>query len=369
MRTWLALSVILLPTVPPIAAQQDSLFDWPVFRGNGAQTAASDVELPNALSVRWTYDAQNNLECAAIISHQRVYIGSTAGKLHAVDLMDGSLKWQYQAAGIMAAPAARDGAVYFGDVNGTFHCVDAATGKKRWTVAAQDDIVSSANFAGDKIIFGSDDHHLYCVSTEGKIVWRCKTKEKVRAAPAIVGDHVFVAGCDQHLHVVDLHTGKEVAAIPLGGHVGASAAVLGDHAFVGNMANKFLAVDWKKKTNLWTFEAKRGAQPFYSSAAVTNDLVVAGSRDKKVRAWARLTGKEVWSFSTNGRVDCSPVIAGQRVYVGSLDGNLYVLDLKSGIELARFALGPIPGSPAVGGQCVVVATFPGQVYCLAAKKK
>jgi outer membrane protein assembly factor BamB len=95
---------------------------------------------------------------------------------------------------------------------------------------------------------------------------------------------------------------------------------------------------------------------------------VVGSRDKHVRAWQRQTGKELWAFATKGRVDSSPVVVDQRVFVGSVDGHLYVLELARGTELARFALGPITNSPAVGGQSVVVATVDGEIYCLGAKK-
>jgi outer membrane protein assembly factor BamB len=62
------------------------------------------------------------------------------------------------------------------------------------------------------------------------------------------------------------------------------------------------------------------------------------------------------------------VVAGQRVYVGSSDGNLYVLDLASGSERKHFALGrDILASPAVGGNCLVIGTMEGTVCCIGAK--
>ena len=41
----------------------------------------------------------------------------------------------------------------------------------------------------------------------------------------------------------------------------------------------------------------------------------------------RSTGKAVWTFTTRARVESSPLIAGNRVFVGSNDGVLYELDL------------------------------------------
>ena len=73
---------------------------------------------------------------------------------------------------IKAAPSFRDGAVYVGDGDGIFHCIDAAKGTKRWTFETGSEISSGANFAGDTILFGSGDEHLYCLSKEGKKLWK-----------------------------------------------------------------------------------------------------------------------------------------------------------------------------------------------------
>ena len=93
--------------------------------------------------------------------------------------------------------------------------------------------------------------------------------------------------------------------------------------------------------------------------------VIAASKDKRIHALNRKTGEEVWSFLTQGRVDCSPVVVGKRVYVGSGDRNLYVLDLDKGSLIQKIELdGEVVGSPAVAGGCLVVGTLKGTVYCL-----
>src|SRR5262249_24070097 len=146
-------------------------------------------------------------------------------------------------------------------------------------------------------------------------------------------------------------------------------AVVGDQLYIGTMSSQVLGINWKKGTTEWEFAADAHQQAFFASAAVTDKLVVVGSRDRRVYAIGRATGKQVWSYATRNRVDSSPVIVGNRVIVGSLDGNLYVLELEKGTELQNFKLGSgISGSPAVAEHCVVVGTTDGVVYCLGAKK-
>jgi outer membrane protein assembly factor BamB len=101
---------------------------------------------------------------------------------------------------------------------------------------------------------------------------------------------------------------------------------------------------------------------------VTEDLVIVGSRDKKVYALDRKTGEEKWSFLTENRVDSSPVVAGNRVFFGSLDRTFYVLDLK-GNEVQKLEVDAgILGSPAVAEGCVVIGTEKGTVYCFGKKE-
>ena len=87
-----------------------------------------------------------------------------------------------------------------------------------------------------------------------------------------------------------------------------------------------------------------------------------------VHALDARTGKARWTFETKDRVDASPVIVGQRVFVGSLDGSLYALDLAGGRQLWHLDTGsPILASLAVGEGCMVVGTEDGIVYCFGAK--
>jgi outer membrane protein assembly factor BamB len=343
--------------------------NWPIFRGNPLQTGVAASSLPERLEIRWKFTAKEAIEGTAAIVGDTVYVGSLDEHLYALKLTNGEIKWKYKGGPFRAPPSVHNGAVYIGDEDGLFHCVDAAKGKKLWTFETGSEISAGASFAGDTILVGSGDEHLYCLSKDGTQKWKFRVPGgPVMAAPAVVRNRTFVAGCDSTLHVINLKDGKELASLDIGGQTGASSALSGDHLYVGTMANQFLAINWKKPSIEWTFEAQKRQQPFFASAAVTDKLVLVGSRDKLVHALDRKNGREVWSFPTRGKVDSSPVVVGQRVFVGSLDGNLYVLDLAKGTELKKFELGRgITASPAVGGNCLVIGTQEGRVFCLGKK--
>jgi outer membrane protein assembly factor BamB len=359
---------LYLPILGLLLALSAQAADWPLFRGDPLQTGVSADKLPEQLAIRWKFETRDAIEGTPAIVGDVVYVGSFDGHLYALDLATGNLKWKYKAGPFKAAVGVRKGLVYAGDLDGVFHCLDAATGQKRWTYTTDGEILSGANFVGDAVLFGSGDEHLYCLSEAGKLLWKFQVPGgPVMATPTVVGDRTFVAGCDSMLHVIDTAKGKELGSVELDGQVGATAAVVGDNLYVGTMTNQLLAVDWKKVEVVWKFEAAKRPQPFFASAAVTEDLVIAGSRDKRIRALDRKTGREVWSYLTEGKVDSSPVVVGQRVFAGSQDNHLYMLDLK-GMLLEKWDLGDaISGSPAVGGGCVVIGTEKGIVYCLGSK--
>ena len=344
--------------------------EWPVFRGDPLMTGVGQAKLPDQLQEKWTYKCKDAIEGAPAIVGGSVYVASFDKHVYAIDLVTGKEKWKSEKLGsFKASPAVRGQRLYVGDLDGHFYCLNADDGKKVWQFDTEGEIHAGANFHGENILVGSHDSSLYCLTPAGKKLWSLQTDGPVNGSPSVIGNLTFVAGCDSVLHVVDATTGKDVGTIDLGGQAGATAAVAGDFAYVGTMSNQVVGINWKTKTKAWEFEAPRRQQPFYASAAVSDGVIVTGSRDKKVYA-LDLKGKELWNFATEGQVDSSPVIVGGRVYVGCLSdgGEFYVLDLKTGKKLQMLDLdGAVTGSAAVGPDCLIVATEKGTVYCLGAK--
>jgi outer membrane protein assembly factor BamB len=351
--------------------------DWPLFRGSPLQSGVAASALPDKLNVLWKFEAKKGIVGTAAIASGPgddqsgdeevpvVYIGSDDKNLYALDLAGGNEKWHYTAGAPIGAPASvADGFVYVGDVDGMFYCIDAATGKERWKFETSGEISGGANFSGDSILIGCGDGTLYCLSKQGKKLWDFKIEGgPLKASPAVVDGRTFVAGCDSALHILDVAKGKEVASVDLGGQVGATPAVSGQEVYVASMTNQVFGVDWKKASLLWTFEPKKSNR-FFASPAVTDKLVIAASKDRRVYALHRKDGTEAWSYPAGAEVDSSPVVVGQRVYFGTQNGFLYVLDRDKGEVLEEIELdGAVSASPAVAGNRLVIATEKGTVYC------
>jgi outer membrane protein assembly factor BamB len=226
------------------------------------------------------------------------------------------------------------------------------------------EIKSSPVVVGDRVLIGSYDENLYCVSTRnGAVLWKFKTNGPVHSTPSIWNGIAFIAGCDEMFRAIRVSDGKEMFNVSSGAYTGASPALRANSAFYGTFDNEVLGVNLAGRKVDWRYEHPQRKFPFYSSAAVTSDRVVIGGRDKMVHGLT-LQGKAVWTFMTRARVESSPAIAGGRVFVGSNDGRFYVLSLSDGSKLWEFDAGaPLSASPAIANGRIVIGSQDGRLYC------
>ncbi|PYQ24300.1 MAG: serine/threonine protein kinase [Acidobacteria bacterium] len=352
---------------PPHAAAQTA-DAWRQFRGSPTLTGVSPTPLPAELKVAWTFEAGESIESSAAIADGAVYVGRMGGELLALDLETGKLRWRYPVEGEgigESSPSVADGVVYVGDLKGNLHAVGAADGKRVWVFKTGGEVKSSPVVADGKVIVGSYDQHLYALDARtGRLAWKLETEGPVHATAAVAGGLTYVTGCDQRLRAVRIADGKEAFEVSSDAYTGASPAIVGDRAYFGTFENEVLGVDLKAHRIVWRYEHPQRKFPFYSSAAVADGKVVVGGRDKMVHGLDAATGRELWAFATQGRVESSPAITSGRVYVGSSDSRLYVLDLATGKPLWRFDAGaPLSASPALAAGRLVIGSQDGRLYC------
>lgn len=356
---------------------------WTSFRNGPQLRGLAGSPLPAKLELLWDIPVTDGITSTAAIVGDHVYVGSFGGELLCVDRHNGDIIWTYLSKerekpdsflpAFKASPTVTADAIYLGDEDGVFHAIDRKTGQGRWQFQTMGEIISSATIVGDRVLFGSYDNSLYCLNLgDGSEAWRFETDGYVNCTPAVAGNLTFVTGCDEHLRAIDIGTGKQMFAMPLATYLIASPAVVADEQmlYVGTYAAEVIAVHLGEQEIKWRYKDEKREFPYHSSAAVTDEFVVVGGRDKQVHCISRQSGERVWAVATRGRVDSSPAVVGDRVFVGSSDGNLYEFGLKDGRSALKHNLGkPVTASPAVGEGCLVIGTeaADGHLYCFGKK--
>ena len=360
------------------AAAQDG-DDWPQFRRDAALTGIAVSPLGDELELKWSAPLGFSVESSPAIAGGFVYATSLPGVLVKLNLEDGAEAWRYRpGAGEAEAgefeedrfgessPAVADGTVYVGDLLGVLHAVDADSGAPRWQFPTGAEIKSSPVVAGDLVLIGSYDEHFYGVDrVTGAARWSLQTEGPVHATPGRHDGLAWVTGCDAVLRGVRITDGTEMLRFDSGAYTAASPAIAEGTLYYGTFNNEVLAVDVGAGALRWRYEHPERHFPFYASAALADELVIAAGRDKLIHALDRQTGEARWTFRARARFDASPVVAGDRVYAGNADGRLYVLDLETGEKLSEFHAGAaIMGSPAVANGRIVFGTQDGTLFAL-----
>jgi outer membrane protein assembly factor BamB len=379
------------PAAPLAAAPADA---WPFVRGSLAGTGRSAATLRLPLAEAWRRDFDKTAFGATpVIAVGMIYLGDLDGTFHALALDTGATQWTFKAdeAGFPSAAAVSlDPAfplVVVGDDTGVVRAFDHKTGAVKWTYATDGEISGGptiiASAAGPRVLVGSQDASLSCLSlADGAVVWKHSIADQIRCAPTVAettaGPRVFIAGCDGKLHVIDVATGAATAAVAIDGPTGTTPAAAADRVFFGTEGGGFFAVDVEKLKVAWRMQSAVPGQSYRSSAALTEQFAIVGSRGRAIEAFRLADGGRAWRTPVRGRVDAAPVIvvasggtaaaAAPRevAIVADAAGKIVAVEAATGAKAWEFdAGGRFDAGPAVAGGRLVIASDDGTVWCFA----
>lgn len=346
--------------------------DWPLARGNAQSTAAASGQLPSELSLLWELPLGGiGFDGTPVIADKVVYLADGGGRVVAISLVEGTLKWERKLETSFAAPASVQGdMVFIGDMDGKLHALKTTDGADIWTFETEGQIDAGATFHGDNVLITSEDGVLYCLKkSDGGLNWKYETGDQLRCGATLADDRTFLGGCDGKLHIVDVTNGTGVGEpAPLDGPTGSTPAVSEGLAVVPTHSGALIAIQTASGKEAWRFRNVKFAQEFQNSVAIADGLVIASSHNRRVFALDLKDGSDRWDTTLRKRCDSSPVVVGDKVALAATDGRIILLDLKSGRELwVTEVKGSFIASPAVSDNRLVVASDKGTVYCFGTK--
>jgi outer membrane protein assembly factor BamB len=292
-------------TLPPAVRNAD----WPQVGGDPSH-AMQHLEAADTIEVAWRAD-----------------IGAGAG--------GGSR--------LLGGPVVGGGRVYGVDADGMTTAVDAATGTEAWQFAP-DDVEEVDRLAGGGAAY--DDGRLFVVTGNGMVygldaaggaeAWRRQIKAPIRSAPTVAGGRVLVPTADGQLFALDAGSGE----------------LLWQHAGLF------------EQTGLLG-----GASP-----AVAGQIVIAAYASGEVVALTLDSGQQLWSdavlrprrtlaIGTIAGIVGDPVIAGDRVLVAGVSGEMAAFDLERGVREWTAEVTSIQ-TPWVAGNFIFVLTERNEVVCM-----
>lgn len=159
--------------------------------------------------------------------------------------------------------------------------------------------------------------------------------EYVSLRPAVEAPAVYVASRDGVIRAVGRASGNTRWKVSLTTGITGGVAVDGDLVVLGTDQSDLLALNNKTGKPVW--RAPLGAN-LLSLPRLTASEVIVQTQDGRVQVFERLTGKPRWHFDTpvpplSLRGNAAPVVSGDRLFAVSGQGDLYQLDLKTGLPV------------------------------------
>ncbi|MES2150621.1 MAG: PQQ-binding-like beta-propeller repeat protein [Pseudomonadota bacterium] len=341
---------------------------WPMLMGGPSHAGRSGAQerfAPAGMNLSWQFDVHAQVSASPVAVGQQLFVAAENGNLYALDLASHKLQWLFHGrAGIGSTPAVANGVVYILGRDGVFQALNAVNGAPLWSFRTQGepgfsaygmfgqplgqamvpdpwDFYQSSPLVHDgKVYFGSSDEHVYALDARtGRLVWAYKTGGMVHSSPALAGANIVVGSWDGALYALDAASGQqrwrfqtetEQKTSILRG-IQASPSVDHGVVYIGSRDGHFYAIDALSGAQKWRYDTQ--GSWVVSTAAVDDSQVYFGTSDTALLiALDKASGKEKFRHPTKVWTFASPLRVGDAVIGASVKGELFALDVQTGLR-------------------------------------
>ncbi|MFO7827944.1 MAG: PQQ-binding-like beta-propeller repeat protein [Bacteroidales bacterium] len=329
------------------------------YRNNQLNTGVyQSLSVKKNPSELWKFKTGGEIYASVTYDHNNIYVGSGDQNFYSLNAKTGNLNWKFETDGAIYSTAAlKDQFVYFLSYDGFLYKLNKKSGKQVWqfeTTGDQKHLIknyynpdemvedfwdfyqSSPTIYSNTIYFGAGEK-FYAVDLDtGKEKWHFKTEGAVHSSPAIKDNKVYFGSFDGRVYCLDMQTGTEIWQFETGQDteqyvwlgVQASPAIEDEKLYIGSRDASIYCIDINSGDTIWTNDNfNRSWMP--SSFAIGKNLYCGSSDGFCFYVIDKSTGKIIKTIDTHSYTFSSPAINQQMAYVGSANGRLYGINLKS----------------------------------------
>ncbi len=275
----------------------------------------------------WKHEGGRKASTPAIAG-SRLIVSAQDGTVTAFRRSDGKVLWKLVTGSIEAesSPVVLDNTAYFGTRDGRLFAVDITNGNVRWAYNTGGRINASPSIWGTRICISTYAGSVFCLNRKnGSKLWSKYVKrdfvryESFYSSPATDGKRLFTAARTGKLVAFDATNGRVLWTKSLGGLTYATPAVSNGKVFIGSYARRANAYSASSGALLWS---RYIGGRITGSGLVVGNLFFVSTIEGKTYGLNTGNGKVVWTFNAGRFV---PGIATDRMYYFSLNGLLMAI--------------------------------------------
>lgn len=259
--------------------------------------------------------------------------------------------WQQKVSkqGLSSGIEAGEGIVVVGNKKGQLFALDQATGEQKWTAQLSGAILSASLIQSGRVITITNDDTVYAHDlATGQQVWTYNlpnvqfSLRGVATPVALDPRTVLIASSNAYIYALDIISGvprmqRRVAVsdgrsdIQRLNDLDGDPVVAGQFLVTTSYQGQVTVMDLASQQVVWSEDASSIQRP-----EVFNNTVYVAQADGKITAYSLTTGEQLWqNDSLLNRQLSNPVILGQDLVVGDLDGVLHLIDPATGQLIGR----------------------------------
>ncbi len=167
-----------------------------------------------------------------------------------------------------------------------------------------------------------------------KRLWVHNSHSLLEFPPVIYGDHIFQLADDAVLNAINLKTGHTFWTQPIGRLSASTPAVSASTVYAtvlssGNSASPGRVVALNSKTGAIRW-SRNLSSPSESSPMLDGNRLYLGSQSGIVYALDTRNGNVLWTYHAGGSVKASPTLAGGILYFGDYSGHVQAISAQTG---------------------------------------
>jgi len=204
--------------------------------------------------------------------------------------------------GVLAQVAASDDLLYVPYRDGDVQALDSETYEEVWRVETKEGVWATPLLQDGVVYFTSIDHFLYAVDAEtGNAVWDqpVDLEGAIASTPLYDDGYLYVGSYSHKMYKVDAVSGEIVAEYEGHNWVWSTPVLMDGVLYYTDLSGYVYALNAADLSERWAERhAEKGIRP---APVVTEDYVVAASRDGKVYWLDRESGSLIFDRELEGR--------------------------------------------------------------------
>ena len=250
---------------------------------------------------------------------------------------------------LTAGVEAAEGIVVVGNRKGQLFALDQATGSQKWSAKLSGAILSPSLIQSGRVITIANDGTVFAHdAVSGQQVWAYKLPSvqfslRGQPAPVRLDDRtILLASANAYVYALDVISGvprfqRRVAISEGRSDIQRLIDIVGDPVVAGqylvttSFQGQVTVTDLATQRVVWSEDASSTNRP-----EVSGDKVFVSTVDGKLNAYSLSTGQLAWqNEELLNRQLSNPVMLGQSLVVGDMDGVIHLLDPASGKLVGR----------------------------------